>query len=161
VASSPIVNSSPLIFLSKGGCFDLLRAINDTILIPDAVLNEINRRGPSDPTVQAIHRASWLTVVQSPPTPDIILSWDLGPGESAVLAWAYSHPGVEAICDDLAARRCAKTLNIPVRGTVGIILLAKQRGIIPTARPIMENMVRSGMYLSARTMNAALKLVNE
>jgi predicted nucleic acid-binding protein len=85
----------------------------------------------------------------------------VGPGESAVLAWAHAHPGSEAICDDLAARRCAKTLGIPVRGTVGIILLAKQRGIIGAARPIMENMVRLGMYLSDRTLNDALALVGE
>jgi predicted nucleic acid-binding protein len=78
-----------------------------------------------------------------------------------VLAWARAHPGTEAICDDLAARRCAKTLGIPVRGTVGIVLLAKQRGVVPAARPIMERIVRSGMYLSDRALNDALALVGE
>ena len=129
--------------------------------MPAAVAAEIERRGPSDPTVQAIHQANWLSVVEDPPIAAEILAWDLGPGESAVLAWARVHPGTEAICDDLAARRCAKALGIPVRGTVGIILLAKQRGMVPAARPLMERIVRSGMYLSDRALNDALALVGE
>jgi predicted nucleic acid-binding protein len=161
VAEPPIVNASPLIFLAKGGCFDLLRVAGDIVLVPAAVMGELNRRGPSDPTVRAVQQANWLTVVQSPPPPDVILSWDLGPGESAVLAWALAHPGSEAICDDLAARRCAQALGLPLRGTVGMILVAKQRGMIDAARPVVEKLVRAGMYLSERTMNESLAIVNE
>ena len=161
MAKEPVVNASPLIFLGKGGRLDLLRVAGDTILTPAAVMAEIDRRGPADPTVQAVGQASWLKVVETPQVPSAILAWDLGPGESAVLAWAHAHPGSEAIFDDLAARRCAKTLGIPVRGTVGLILLAKQRGAIPAARPILDDMVRSGMYLSKRALNDALALVDE
>ncbi|WP_277877189.1 MULTISPECIES: hypothetical protein [Nostocaceae] len=34
------------------------------------------------------------------------------------LTWGYANPGMEVILDDLAARRCATTLGIPVRGTL-------------------------------------------
>jgi predicted nucleic acid-binding protein len=64
--------------------------------------------------------------------------------------------------DDLAApRRCAATLGIPVRGTLGLILTAQRRGVIPQARPALENLRRSGMYLSDHILNQALKLVDE
>nr|WP_267871621.1 DUF3368 domain-containing protein [Nostoc sp. CHAB 5715] len=63
--------------------------------------------------------------------------------------------------DDLAARRCAAVLGIPVRGTLGIVLTAKQRGKITMARPIIENLRSSGMYLSDRAINQALALVDE
>jgi hypothetical protein len=68
-----------------------------------------------------------------PPVPEQILGWGLGPGESSVLALAYANRGMEAIIDDLAGRRCASLLGIPVRGTLGIVLAAKKRGFIPQA----------------------------
>jgi predicted nucleic acid-binding protein len=93
--------------------------------------------------------------------PSFIQAWDLGPGESAVLAWAYAHVGTEAIIDDLAAHRCATTFSIPIRGTLGLVLLAKKRGRFPLARPILEGLRRDGMYLSDRTLDQALALVGE
>jgi len=161
VASSAVVNASPLIFMANGQCFDLLRIAANTIVMPAAVANEIQRRGPEDLTFRAVRRATWLVAVDDPPVPSLIQSWDLGPGESAVLAWAHANPGTEAIVDDLAARRCAATLGIPVRGTLGLVLLAKRRGIIAQARPVLEKMVHSGMYLSDRLLKEVLAIVGE
>lgn len=59
-----IVNSSPLIFLSKAGYFDLLKLAADEIFVPDAVFLEISRRGVNDVTVRALQQASWLQVVK-------------------------------------------------------------------------------------------------
>lgn len=89
------------------------------------------------------------------------MNWDLGAGESAVLTWGYVNPGTEVILDDLAARRCAAPLGIPARGRLGLVLSAKQQGRIPAARPVLEQLRLSGMYLSDRVMNQALTLVGE
>jgi predicted nucleic acid-binding protein len=162
VAEPPIVDASPLIVLAHGGFFDLLRVAGDSVIVPLAVATEIGRRGPDDPTVLAMDAASqWIVVVLDPVVPPEILSWDLGRGESAVLALAYAKPGTEVICDDLAARRCAATLGIPVRGTLGLILLAKQRGVVDRARPILERLRSEGMYLSDHVMDRALRKVGE
>jgi predicted nucleic acid-binding protein len=161
VAEPPVVNASPLILLAHGGLFDLLRVAGDRLLVPAAVANEIRRRGPADPTVQAMDLASWLTVVEAPPIPPSILAWDLGAGESAVLAWAHAHPGTEVIYDDQAARRCAATLGIRVRGTLALVLNAKQRGLVDRARPLFERLRRAGMYLSDEVMERALKKIGE
>lgn len=71
------------------------------------------------------------------------------------------NPDTEVIVDDLAARRCAATLGIPLLGTLGLVLKAKQRGSVPAARPLLEQLRRSGLYLSDRVMNQALALVGE
>lgn len=78
-----------------------------------------------------------------------------------MLTWAHSHPGSEAVIDDLAARRCAGALSIPIRGTLGLTLLAKQRGHISSARRVLEQLRQGGMYLSGEVMNRALALVGE
>lgn len=161
MAERPAVNASPLIFLTKGGLLDLLKLAGEKVVVPTPVAVEIRRRGPTDLTVQAIERTDWLVIVESPPIPGLIQAWDLGQGESSVLAWALAHPDTEAIVDDLAARRCAAALGIPVRGTLGIILTAKKRGQIPAARPVLEKLRQAGMYLSTRVINQALALVGE
>lgn len=60
-----------------------------------------------------------------------------------------------------AGYRCATTLGIPIRGTLGLVLTAKQRGEISAARPVLEQLRLSGMYLSDWVMNQALALVGE
>jgi predicted nucleic acid-binding protein len=161
VAERPAVNASPLILLSRGGLLELLQLAGEKIVIPAAVAAEIQRRGPTDPTAQAIEQTAWLVIVATPLIPPLIQSWDLGEGESSVLAWAYAHPGTEAIIDDLPARRCAAALGIPVRGTLGLVLAARQKGKISEARPILEQLRAAGMYLSDRVMDQALALVGE
>ncbi len=140
---------------------DLLRVTGETILVPMAVASEIRRRGNHDVTAQAMGKAPWLILRETPAVPAFIQAWDLGEGESSVLTWAHTYPGTEAIIDDLAARRCAAALGIPVRGTLGVILAAKKRGLIPAARPILETMRQSGMYLADRIVADALRLVGE
>jgi predicted nucleic acid-binding protein len=93
--------------------------------------------------------------------PDAIATWDLGAGESAVLTWAYSHPGSLAVLDDLAARTCAAVLGVPVEGTLGLAMLAKRRGRVRTARSLVDELRRAGLYLSDSVMREALSLVGE
>jgi len=65
------------------------------------------------------------------------------------------------IIDDLAGRKCADSLDIPVRGTLGLVLVAKKRGVIPAARPVIEDMMSAGLYLSKRILDRALEKVGE
>lgn len=105
--------------------------------------------------------APWLEIVSTPAVPQVILEWGLGRGESSVLAIALSHHGMEAIVDDLVGRKCARSLGIPVRGTLGIVLVAKKRGLIPSARSVMEDLIGAGLYLSPRVLADALSRVGE
>lgn len=156
-----VVNSSPLIFLSKAGLLDFLLLASKEVLVPKAVAQEINQRGPHDPTAAALVNTHWLRVVDAPLIPSVIQSWDLGPGESAVLAIAYANPGAIAIIDDGAGRRCAEIMGIPLHGTLGLVMTAKKQGRIVAARPVVEDLKKHGMYLSDRAINRALALVGE
>lgn len=139
----------------------LLNVFTDRIFVPEPVAREIQGSGPDDITVRALRETNWIEIVPTPRIPEEIRTWGLGVGESSVLALAYSKPGIEAIIDDLAGRRCASALGIPLRGTLGIVLLAKKRGLIPEARPIMEDLIRAGLYLSDSVLNKALRRVGE
>ena len=156
-----VVNASPLICLSRAGLADLLRQSAQTIVVPEAVAREILARGPRDLTAVTLASSTWLKQVEDPAVPPGILAWDLGDGESSVLAWALAHSGARAVIDDLEARRCAESLGIPLRGTVGLILRARRAGLIDSARDALERLRRGGMYLSDRICAEVLREVGE
>lgn len=161
MAERPVVNTSPCIFLVRAGLLDLLLELGERVVVPAAVLRELDDFGPADPVAEALRRTSWIEIAHEIPLPATILAWDLGAGESAVLAWGLAHPGTELVIDDLEGRRCADALGLPHRGTLGLVLLARRRDRIPAARPVIESMRRAGMYLSDAVVDAALKLVGE
>ena len=161
MADRAIINASPLIFFSRSLRLQLLRAFADEVWVPEPVAVEILRRGIRDVSARAIQETAWLTVHPAGTIPDTIAAWRLGAGETSVLSMAAEHPGTEAIIDDLAGRRCAASLNIPVRGTLGVVLVAKRRGLIPEARPVIEDMMNAGLHLLRRVLDEALRRVKE
>ena len=78
-----------------------------------------------------------------------------------MLSMAKAQAGLVAILDDLAARRCASALGIPTRGTVGVVLLAKTRQVIPSAAAVLADLGHAGLYLSPNLVAHALSLVGE
>jgi len=162
VADVCVVNASPLIFLGATGKLDLLRLVAPRVLVPSSVPAEVRARGSTDPVAAAVDAASWLEHRPSTSSsPDAVLAWDLGGGESAVITLALESPGAVAILDDLPARRCAASLGIPVAGTLGIVLLARKAGRLPAARPMLEDLRNRGMWLSDRVLNTVLKEIGE
>ncbi len=161
MADAAVVNASPLIFLSKAGLIDLLRVASPTVMVPEPVASEIGRRGSDDDTAKALVSTPWLISVPVMTVPPLIQSWDLGAGESSVLAYALQNPGMVAIIDDGAGRRCAEVLGVPLSGTLGLVLLAKQRGMIPSARQVIATLKKHGMFLSEKTIDQALALIGE
>ncbi len=161
MAETAAVNASPIIYLARAHQFGLLQLAAAEVLVPSAVADEILVRGQGDPAARALSTTPWIRKVEAPDVPRSVLAWDLGPGESAVIAWALAHPGCLAVIDDLEGRRCAETHDIPLRGTLGLVLRAKRQGVIPRARPILETMRASGMYLSTQLLDLTLAEVGE
>lgn len=85
-----------------------------------------------------------------------IAAWDLGLGETQVLSWCYGAPEYEAILDDGQARKCGKTLGIPVRGTLGVIMLARRENLIDSIAPWLARLVEQGFRIDKKILDAAL-----
>jgi predicted nucleic acid-binding protein len=161
VAEPPVCNTSPLIFLSRIDRLPLLRVLGDKVLVPRAVLEEIGSRGAEDPTVRAVRAESWLRAEPTPVISAELESLDLGLGETAALAIAMSRRGAMVVIDDLLGRQAAEHFGIPVIGTMGVVVRAKRIGRIPSAREVLDDLVRGGMYLSRRILDQALAEIGE
>jgi predicted nucleic acid-binding protein len=131
------------------------------VCVPQAVADEVRAASTADVALRALDSTPWLVVVPTDPTPPQVLAWDLGAGESSVLAYGVARPGTELVVDDLAARRCAAALGLAVRGTLGLLLVAKRRGVVPAARPLLQKLLDAGMYLSRHVIDRSLAEVGE
>jgi predicted nucleic acid-binding protein len=159
MADSIVVNSSPLIVLARARRIELLTLVGTPIYVPESVSHEV--RAHSDEAAGILDTVGWIHTVPDAEMLPLVRSWDLGAGESAVLEWARANRPTRAIIDDYAARKLASVLSIRVTGTLGLALLAKQRGIAPLAGPLVDELARAGLYLSKSVVRQALRLVGE
>ena len=149
-----VVNASPLILLGKVKQLDLIAQLSKAFVVPEAVVTEI-LAGPPDDPARIFIEANSIDIVAAPSHP-LVASWDLGLGETAVLSHALNNPLYKAIIDDGAARRCAKTLGIPVAGTLSIILAARRHNIIPAAAPVLQSLIAVGFRMNQTMLERAL-----
>jgi predicted nucleic acid-binding protein len=163
VASKRIVNASPLIYLNRVGLLGILDERGVIVLVPDAVLGELTRLDPNDPTAVAVTSAPRIQVVATPAIPASVRALRLGAGESAVLALALaeSDPDKEEVLDDRKARLAASTLALRVQGTLAFLLIAKSVGRIAAVRPLLERLRQGGMYISDHLMQRILNQAAE
>lgn len=154
-----VINASPLILMGKLDRLDIIQRLAPQLIVPSAVIQEISAGICDTTTARTIE---WATQFAAPDkaVPASILSWDIGTGESQVLTHCLSTERT-AILDDGAARAAAKAHQVQLLGSLGIILRAKAGGLIPAARPLIEQLVACGSYLSAELVNAALHKVGE
>ena len=146
---SVIADSTCLIGLERIHLLDLLPALFESILIPPEVDKEF---GVSLP---------WLKV-ETPSDTALIaaLKMLVDDGEAAAIGLA-SERGWRVILDDRQARAVAKNLGITIIGTVGILVRAKQSGIIPLLKPILDDLETSGFYISNALREEGLRIVGE
>lgn len=149
-----VVNASPLIVLCKINHHHLFSQLTPDIVIPHAVAAEINAGPENDPARQFL-AASPFSIVAVVPDP-VVLTWDLGAGETAVLTYALTNPDYKAILDDGAARRCGRTLGVPLLGTLGLILRARQADLIPAAVPVLKALQAHGFRLDDNLIRTVL-----
>lgn len=156
-----VVNASPLILLANIDRLPFLKESCTEMIVPAAVACEI-RAGPErDPAQRWLEGEAQTCICRLESIDPVVAAWDLGAGESAVLTWARRNPGYEAILDDRAARDCATTLGLPVRGTLGVILLAKREGLIPRVQPVFQQLLGVGLRIAPDVLDMALKLARE
>ena len=150
-----VVNASPLILLARIGRAELLRDLPARVVVPRAVAAEINAGPEDDPARQALARGQFQ-IVDTPAPSTEILTWDLGAGETAVLSLAAAEPNWTAILDDAAARKCALSFSVELKGTLAVVILAKQRGLVASAADLIRELQGVGYRIDNRLVREAL-----
>jgi predicted nucleic acid-binding protein len=137
VAETWVINASPVIALARIGQVELLTRLPEQAILPQAVAEELSVAPEDDPARIALE-SGIFKVVKAPATPESILAWDLGKGESAVLSYVAANPRCVAVLDDGAARRCARSFSLALTGTLSVVILARQHGLIDSAAQVLQ-----------------------
>lgn len=150
--SSLIVsNTTPLIALDACNQLDLLRSLYGRILIPEAVDRELSRGGSTGLTtgLTSAHRA-WIGVqaITSPPSVHLLARLDAG--EAEVITLALEIGASLVLIDEKRGLKVARELGLSALGSVGILLLAKKKGLLPEVKPHLHEMQSKGVSLSNR-----------
>lgn len=82
-------------------------------------------------------------------------------GEVEVMILAKEIAADVVIIDDANAKKHAKYLDLPVTGTLGVLIKAKQKGYIDELKPVLQRMVENGIYISQSLIELCLKQVGE
>jgi predicted nucleic acid-binding protein len=160
VSEAWVVNASPLILFSRIDRLDLIERLAPAILVPNAVIEEIRAGQHKDQTAATAlewagrYRLEDIAVAAS------IEHWDLGLGEAQVIAHCIGGSRW-AVLDDRAARRCAATHNVPVIGTLGVVLRAKRNRQIESAQSLVKELTAAGMFLDDEFVERVLASIGE
>jgi hypothetical protein len=156
-----ICNTSPIQYLHQLGHLDLLRALASDIRVPCSVASEIDRGISLGVDLPSLTSLPWIGVhaVQS----CVHQNWinKLGLGEAEVLQLALETPGSLVVLDDRVARRIADSHKLPIKGTIGLLLDAKNAGLVTAIGPLLDRLDKLGFRLSTATRLAALHLAGE
>jgi hypothetical protein len=137
--------------------------IYGTIAVPDAVWDEVVEAGRLRPGSEEVAHADWITRRPASDRQQVArLRNDLDPGESEAIALALEWVrAVSLILDERRARRIARTLGLQVVGSAGLLLTAKDLGLISAVEPLLIRLRASGLRLSEQLFDQILEAANE
>lgn len=156
-----IVNTSPLFYLHRLDCLDCLEKLYGEIIIPEAVMLELEEGRKVGEDVPDIADCQWIKVKKVTIPAFIKIISDLGSGEAEVMALGCEEKEPLLIIDDSLARRIAKLQAFKFTGTAGVLLKARKKGYITEIKPLIERLREVGFYLSDRLIADILKMAEE
>ena len=150
-----VSDTSPITTLLSIGEEKLLPVLFAEVVIPEAVRNELLRGHGTLPewlrVEPVINHAEALRFRQM-----------VDPGEAEAIELAKELHADRLLIDERKGRRLAQQEGVPVIGLVGVVLLAKTKGLIPSARDLLQRLEQvAGMYLAEDIREQALRSVGE
>ena len=155
-----ISNTTPILSLLKINKLDLLKELFGTVAVPNAVFQEIEK-GKEKPFYQDLSLLDWIEIEYIKNTDSLAYFIDLDAGEAEVLILAKEQNADLVIMDEIMGRRYAKQLEFNLTGTIGILLKAKEKGLINSIRELLTELTEKGTWLSTKLISKAIQLANE
>ena len=150
-----VADTGPLHYLVLIAQADVLANLSTRLLVPATVIEEM-RQARTPPSVR-----NWVSHpldVQADPPPDATLRF-LDPGESAAISLALSLGAGRILIDDWDGRAEGVRRKLRVTGTLGVLVLAHQRGLLDF-ETALARLSQTNFYFSAELVRAVRLLLS-
>ena len=140
-----VSDTTPISELAKVNHLNLLPKLFGKVIVPQGVYDELNTG--QHPAALVISKLSWLDIVvveNKLAVEKLQKSGKLDLGESEAIVLAEEIDAEQLLIDEKAARQVAKSRNLPLIGTMDILLLGKRHGYIANVKDVLERMQRQG-----------------
>jgi predicted nucleic acid-binding protein len=158
-----VSDASPIISLSAVAQLDLLERLYGRVLIPEAVNQEILRGGPGRPGSAEIRERAWMKIL---PVQNQVLSraleGELDWGEAEAIVLAVETKADLLLMDERRGRLAAIRLGVKVVGTLGVLIEAKQKGLLTAVAPILNDLLgKAGLRVSPELYRQVIETAGE
>jgi len=152
-----VSNTTPLNYLVLIGRAELLNALYEKVVIPQAVFGELtSTAAPDKVRAWATSNPGWLTVEQAPNVIDSELDV-IQVGERQAILLAEQIGADFIVLDDRKARSVAAARGLNVIGTLGILTIAAEKGLI-TLSDALNELKQTSFRASDRLLELLMKL---
>lgn len=140
-----VSDTSPITNLAAIGQLDLLRHLYGSIVIPEAVYNEMVAAGKPVPGAIEVQTLSWIQVQNIDDTQRVVAlqasqdNIDLGEAEAIALALELNAELL--LMDERRGRALAQNCGLNVTGLLGVLLQAKRKGLISLVKPVIDELI--------------------
>jgi len=155
-----VSNTTPIITLLTISKLELLQQIYGKIIIPKGVYEEIEQ-GKEKPFYADLSKFDWIIIKSIKDREPIKYLRDLDKGEAEVIVLANEIKADLVIIDERLGREFAEYFNLKVTGTIGVLLKAKELGFIEKIKPLINQMIDSGIWLNKKLIDKILNIANE
>ncbi|MBD2693233.1 DUF3368 domain-containing protein [Anabaena catenula] len=158
-----VSDTSPINNLAAINHLHLLQQLYGTVLIPEAVYQELT--DPDFPVAGA-KEVQTFTWIQTRAVQDRImvqaLSSELDIGEAEAIVLALEMKAEQVLIDERRGRMIAARLNLNYTGILGILVEAKSQGLISTVKPLLDDLInKAGFWVAEPLYKSVLQLVDE
>lgn len=153
-----VSNASPLIVLLKTNKLSILKEVFQKVIVPKAVHEEITAK---EHEKRIFKKIKWIET-RNVQNKDMVTLLEklIGKGEAEALVLAKELKAT-LLMDDAKGRKYAKLLNVEVIGTLGLLKLAKNHGLISSVKDVINDMLAEGYYIEDKLIEKILKDVGE
>jgi predicted nucleic acid-binding protein len=157
-----VSDTSPISNLAAIGQLELLQQLYGNVVIPTAVYQEILNSGDTDPAVLAIKSVNWIQTLNIKNTALFqTLQSNLDIGEAEAITLAVELNADRLIVDERRGRKEAIRLGLRVTGILGILLAAKQQGLVLRIQPLLDDLIANGFWIREELYAELLQLAGE
>ncbi len=144
----------------KIGHLELLKELYSKLIIPKAVFLEIEK-GKEKPFYINLSELDWIEVKEIANRDSLSFLFDLDDGEAETLILAKELIADLVIIDEKMGRSFAKRLGFNLTGTIGILLKAKEKKLVPSIKSLLIELSGKGTWINPKLMDKAIKMAKE